>query len=599
MFLLACLIASLVSVVVAGGRLTALADLRFRHQWLLALALALQVLIITVVPGGGGWWHQAVHLATYVMAGAFVIVNRHVPFLWLVGAGGMMNFAAIAANRGVMPAKPQALAAAGLSAEPGFANSAALPTPRLGFLGDIFAIPDAWPLANVFSIGDVCIVVGALVLLHRVGASRLAPPMSPELTQLRRNRAFTRVWLAQAVSCFGDWVYAVTAVTVIARSTGSAEALAILLGMQLGPAALVGALGGPLVDRRSRRGLMIAADLARAAAVATLLLADAPSTVHLWAVAACLGGFGALFGPSLQASLPNLVPPGQLIAANAVLSTTFTFAVSAGPAIGGFVVAQLGAQPAFAFNAGSFVVSAGLLLTAGLPRAAAVATRGSALSDLAEGFHYIARTPLVRALLAVTGLVVLAAAFKAPLEPLFILETLAARPEALGLAGAAWGLGMLVGGAATPALARRNPRERLLWMAIAAVGSTILVASQLSLLGWVLALWLVGGAANAIGSIAQETLLQQTTPDRVRGRVFAAADALTDGSILLGALAGGILGALIGVRGALAACAIMLLLAAVAARFILSGRTDSAARSAPGLHSRSQAADPAVDGALS
>jgi MFS family permease len=578
MFLAACLLASLVSVLVAGGRLTALADLQFRHRWLLAVALALQVLIISLVPSGGGWWHEAVHMATYLMGGAFVVLNRHVPFLWLVGAGGLMNFAAIAANGGVMPARAEALATAGLTPEPGFANSATLPEPRLAFLGDVFAIPDTWPLANVFSVGDICIALGVLVLLHRVSESRLAPRASGELAGLRRNRAFARLWLAQAVSQLGDWIYTVTAVTLVARNAGTTEALAVLLALQLGPAAVVGALGGPLVDRRSRRGLMIAADLTRAAAVGTLLLAHGPSTTHLWVVAACLGGFGALFGPSLQASLPNLLPPTQLVAANAALSTTFTFAVSVGPVIGGFVVAQLGPAPAFAFNGGSFLVSAGLLLMAGLPRTPAAGSAGSPLRDLAEGLRYVAGTPLTRALMTVTALVVLAAAFKTPLEPLFVLDTLAARPEALGLLGAAWGLGMVIGAAITPAAARRTSRQSLLWMAIALVGSAILATSQLSALGWILALWLLGGTANAIGSIAQETLLQETTPDKVRGRVFAAADAVTDGSVLLGAVAGGALGALLGVRGALGACGAVLLLAAVVSRSLLAPSSRSAAQ---------------------
>ena len=172
MFLAVCLLASLASVAVVGGRLDALADLRFRQPWLLGVAFGLQLLVISVAPAGDAWWHQTLHLASYAIGGAFVVRNRQVPFLWLIGAGGLMNLAAIAANGGVMPARPAALAAAGLASGPGFANSAPLAHPRLAFLGDVFAIPDAVPLANVFSLGDVCIAVGALVLLHRVCGAR-------------------------------------------------------------------------------------------------------------------------------------------------------------------------------------------------------------------------------------------------------------------------------------------------------------------------------------------------------------------------------------------------------------------------------------------
>lgn len=587
MIVLACLLIAVLSVPMAGGRLGALADLRFRYGWLLAVGLAVQIVIISVAPGGDGPLHQAAHVLSYVLAGAFLVLNRRVPFLWLVGCGGLMNFTAIAANDGVMPASRSALKTAGLTVESGFANSAFLTQPHVPFLGDVFAIPAGLPLSNVFSAGDILIVLGALVLLHRVCESRLVPRGGGELSALRRNPTFARVWLAQAVSALGDWIYSITAVTVVAQSGRGAGAIALLLALQLGPAALVGALGGPLVDRWSRRTLMIAGDLVRAAAVASLVVVPGdPAIAHLCVVAVCLGGFGALFAPSLQASLPNLLPPQQLLAANAVLSSTFTFAVTAGPLIGGIVVAQLGPRPGFALNAASFAVSAVLILAARMPRQAASGERLSPLRDLREGLRHIASSPLTRSLLLVLGLVMLAAAFKAPLEPMFVLETLAERPEALGLVGAAWGLGMLVGAVLTPAAARRWPRQALISVAIGLVGAVILAASQLEVVGGVLVLWLAGGAANAVGTIAHETLLQETTPDGLRGRVLAASDAILDGAFLFGALAGGMLGAVIGIRPALAACGVILLAAAALSHALL-GSGARAPVLQPALESRS------------
>ncbi len=75
---------------------------------------------------------------------------------------------------------------------------------------------------------------------------------------------------------------------------------------------------------------MIVADVCRALAVGSLLLAESPSSLHILAVAACLGCFGALFQPALYASLPNLVSPRLLLTANATLSATFHLAVLVG-----------------------------------------------------------------------------------------------------------------------------------------------------------------------------------------------------------------------------------------------------------------------------
>ncbi|MPZ92868.1 MAG: hypothetical protein GEU68_14825 [Actinobacteria bacterium] len=116
----------------------------------------------------------------------FLMSNRNLPGLWIICMGTVMNFAAIASNGGVMPATVGALTKAGLIIDPSqFANSARLADPNYAFLGDVFAIPAGFPFANVFSAGDVCIVLGALVTLHQDCATRFFPPR-PTLTPLQK-----------------------------------------------------------------------------------------------------------------------------------------------------------------------------------------------------------------------------------------------------------------------------------------------------------------------------------------------------------------------------------------------------------------------------
>jgi hypothetical protein len=106
-----------------------------------------------------------------------VILNRRVPGLVVLGAGGALNLLAIAANHGVMPASPAALRAAGVAPAPGeFTNSGALAHPHLLPLGDVFATPAGMPLHNVFSVGDVLILLGVLALLHRASRQAAAAP---------------------------------------------------------------------------------------------------------------------------------------------------------------------------------------------------------------------------------------------------------------------------------------------------------------------------------------------------------------------------------------------------------------------------------------
>ena len=166
----------LLSVPLARGRLSALAELQLRRPWLVLAAIGLQIGIISVFPGGVGALGEPLHMLSYLLLGAFAWSNRRIPGVAIIALGGLSNFVAITANGGVMPADPDALAAAGKTVEAGeFINSAAVQDPKLGFLGDIIATPSALPLSNVYSVGDLLILFGAFVLLHVVCGSRLVP----------------------------------------------------------------------------------------------------------------------------------------------------------------------------------------------------------------------------------------------------------------------------------------------------------------------------------------------------------------------------------------------------------------------------------------
>ena len=169
-------LACLASVPLAGGRLGALAELRFRAVGLLVAAIGAQVLIVTVFPQAGSQaLHDMVHVGSYVAVALFVVVNRRIPWVWLVALGGALNCTAILAHGGVMPASPNALVKAGFELDPaGFTNSSAVAHPHLQFLGDVFWIPSSVPISNVFSVGDVLILAGALLAMHCICGSRVA-----------------------------------------------------------------------------------------------------------------------------------------------------------------------------------------------------------------------------------------------------------------------------------------------------------------------------------------------------------------------------------------------------------------------------------------
>ena len=172
MILLVCLAVAAATIPVTGGRFAGLGDVDVRAAPVLLVSCVMQVLLFA--PWFPDAIAPAVHLASYAGTAAFVVANRRLPGMLAAAAGGALNLAAIAANGGVMPAAPAALRLAGLAANPeGFANSAAVAAPRLAFLGDVFAIPQGLPFANVFSVGDLILVAGGSYALHRLAGGSL------------------------------------------------------------------------------------------------------------------------------------------------------------------------------------------------------------------------------------------------------------------------------------------------------------------------------------------------------------------------------------------------------------------------------------------
>jgi hypothetical protein len=164
--LYACLILVLAHGLMPGSDLRRLGKIHLRHTWLVWLALADQIVVISLLPDLGAVSDGA-HLASYGLAALFALLNNRSAGTWIIGLGGLCNLLAITANGGTMPATASALKASGWRPTPGhFANSAALPNPRLVPLGDVFSTPSWFPVHSVFSIGDVVIVVGVALFLH-------------------------------------------------------------------------------------------------------------------------------------------------------------------------------------------------------------------------------------------------------------------------------------------------------------------------------------------------------------------------------------------------------------------------------------------------
>ncbi len=351
---------------------------------------------------------------------------------------------------------------------------------------------------------------------------------------LRANPDFRRLWLAQLVSEIGDWFYSLAVYTLLLELTGSGKAVALAIILQTLPWFFMTPLAGPIVDRLSRRRLMIVADIARAFVVLGLLLARSRSEV--WLIYTLLGievVFSSLFEPARNALLPNLVRKEEILPANALSAATWSLALTMGGALGGAVAALLGRQVAFVINSFSFFASALLLLRIRASESHLEAEHGAeggagvpgGANTLREGWDYLRRNPNVVALILAKmgdgilgGGLLLFAIFGERVFPIAGRGALA-----VGLLYSARGVGAGMGPILGDFFTRG--RESLMWQSIGLSFFLLGVcyvafsrAPNLALAALAVVCAHIGGSIIWVMTTA---LLQINTVDRLRGRVFA------------------------------------------------------------------------------
>lgn len=163
----------------ARGSLDGLIALRFRWGPLAIAGLLVQVVLFTAFGDSlAGDLSPVIYVASTVVVLVAVVRNWRMAGMPIVAAGSLSNLVAITANGGFMPASQEALDIAGFAGPGDHTNSVVLADPAFRLLTDIFALPAAVPLANVFSVGDVLIGLGILIVIVAAMRAR-SEPLAP------------------------------------------------------------------------------------------------------------------------------------------------------------------------------------------------------------------------------------------------------------------------------------------------------------------------------------------------------------------------------------------------------------------------------------
>jgi MFS family permease len=366
---------------------------------------------------------------------------------------------------------------------------------------------------------------------------------SPKLPDLRHRSAVRRIAIARGISIAGAEAAYVAIVATMLDPTRSAAWVSAALLAWIGVGGLVSPLAGSLGDRYDRRRVMIASDLAGAAAFAAIAIVDGPEALLALTVVAAI--VESPFHPAASAAIPNLTPPADLGWANGLIGAGRTFGGLVGPVVGGLLYGTVGPSAAFAVNAVSFLASAALIAT--VTGRFSERRDGSEPHDLTAGFRFVARSPFLRSLALGWSLFLIGIGLMLVAE-LPMARLLGAGSVGYGVMVSGWAAGSLVGSLlAKRVVARRGELPSLIWgagsaaVALGAIGFAPWLASAAVLLA-------VAGFLNAISAVAEETIVQRSTPDAVRSRVMAAQEAVWIAALGIGLGAGGGVLTVIGVR---------------------------------------------------
>jgi len=350
----------------------------------------------------------------------------------------------------------------------------------------------------------------------------------PSLWSVFSSGSFRKLWIATALSLFGDFFSYIALAWLVLQLTGSSLALGTVLVVQAVPRALLMVVGGALADRISPRLTMLGSMGLRAVFVAPLAVLVINGHVQMWEVygiSLVLGIVGAFFMPARTSILPKVVADHELEAGNAVLNVTGQASIIVGPVIGGLIVSAFGVGWAFAGDAACFAI--GILFVLWLPatsRADSGATHpdGGLGGQIAAGFRYAWANVGIRVTLIVIAIIDFGAngAIGVGL-PTLAHGRFAAGAGGLGILLGAWGVGATAGALGAGFV---PPPKRFGWLIVglcAWLGVGMVAVGLVPSLVPAALLMAYSGVGTGVVNTYGISWLQRRTDSAMQGRVMS------------------------------------------------------------------------------
>jgi MFS family permease len=391
----------------------------------------------------------------------------------------------------------------------------------------------------------------------------ISPDVEP-VPSLWRHGDFLKLWTGQTISALGSVVTrtAVPLVALLVLGAGPTEMALLVVAGSLA-ILLVGFVAGAWVDRVRRRPLLIGTDAIRSLLLLSIPIAYATGALRmeqLYVVTFIEGCLGALFNAAYPAYVPSLIGVDRVVDGNSKLATSSSLAEIGGPGLAGALVQLVSAPFAILVDAVSFAVSAVSLLLIRTPEPARpVRTATTAIRhEVIEGLRLVRHDRVLLPIALRSAVAHVAGSFYGVLYTIYLIDDLHLTPFLLGVVISAGGVGSLVGSLFAARVIRGlGLGPALIWTAAGAAALGILtpLAQGPIVLATIMVFipQLFGDGLQTIEGVAELSLIQGLSPDRLLGRVNATLEVLSHGiAYPIGALSAAAVAGVIGVRGGIA-----------------------------------------------
>jgi MFS family permease len=345
-----------------------------------------------------------------------------------------------------------------------------------------------------------------------------SPASTLGFADVLKTPAVKRLWIAQLVSVFGDFlaIFAVFSVVTF-QLHGTPTQVTMILVSFLTPLAVVSPIAGVFVDKWNVKWTMIASDVIRGLLIVALLfLRDLYSIYAVFFVLATVSSF---FIPAQAVALRTLAPAGGLLAANALMQQAVQMSMIVAPAIAGTLVEALGANVCFAFDILSFFISAGLVLTLTIKREGPPALASSVLESLMQGFRFIFSHAAISFVMVAMASGMFALRCFGALLSVYVRDVLLMQSATFGILNSLSGIGMIIGGQLVRRFTARSTPQHMVVYGLSGMGLAVCLTAIFGKVATT-AIGMLGiGFFAAFVMITAQTLLQQETPPEMLGRV--------------------------------------------------------------------------------